>query len=115
VALGGGDESEARTRYAEAIQIGLEYEHPELVLDGLTGWAALLARQDGLSLRRAVELAALAAAHPRSVLEVKERAGGLLQSLQEKLGADAFEAAHKQGPGRDLEEVARGLLAGVST
>jgi tetratricopeptide (TPR) repeat protein len=113
VALRQEDESEARACYAEATQIGLEYEHPELTLDALTGWASFFAQQDGSSLPRAVELAALAAAHPRGALEVRERAEGLLQSLRKRLPPDAFEAARTQGLGRDLEATAGELVAAL--
>jgi predicted ATPase len=115
VALGLGEEGEARARYAEAMRIGLEHGHPELILDALTDWATLFARRDGSSLQRAVELAALAATHPRSVLQVKKRAEDLLQSLQERLPPDAFQAARDRGCGRDPKVVARELMLGAST
>jgi tetratricopeptide (TPR) repeat protein len=115
VALGLGKEGEARAHYAEAMQIGLRYGHPELTLDALTGWAQIFTKQvDPASWRQGTILAEMVANHLDSSLEVKERAKKLLQALQELSDPGAFEAACAHSSTCDLATTAKEVLEEIT-
>jgi predicted ATPase/DNA-binding SARP family transcriptional activator len=104
-----GEYQAAKACFQEALSTAMQAQMPYLLLDGLVGTAALLAREG--KTERALELAALARRHPASTRQTRDRAGQLLSELASRLPPQAVTAAQERGQRRELEKVVEEVLA----
>lgn len=108
VRLALGELGAARAHYQQALQMALETQAAPRALDVLARVAALLIREG--EHMRAVELLALAQAHPASERATQDRAGRLLDELAVELPREMIAAVQKRGQARGWETAAKALL-----
>lgn len=105
------DQTEAQRHFEQALRRGLKVQALPLIIDALVGYASLFIERSPDTVDRATEWLLIAAHHPSSAHDTRERAQGLLSSVVANLADDALSAMQQRAETQDLESVVEQLLA----
>lgn len=104
-----GDLSSAQQQFRDGLEIAQELQFVPLMLKHLIGLGEILI--SGGDAGGGIELLALAQHHPGSDHEAQQRAADTLQRFESRLSSEGRDAAVERGQSRDLDDVAKALLA----